>query len=245
MLCFNLLKALLEILNIALEVSTGTSLCPKCSLIGWSVCHNFLNGWKVTLPCSYQSTCKFSRCTACEFTGNSEIHYNAHINGKKHSKKLKSLGHHNRLETKTGNQEVGNGGQQAGSAHQDSACKGGRQSAEGDPAKATDWATYKARLNQSPTGVQPKSKSITTSISSKTADEAIKKEAFVARKMAVLATSQESCDERVVGGRMPDGAKWGCDNRGVGGGGGSAVQALKRKAGSITSISSKSDFRLK
>ena len=32
--------------------------CPSVGrLVGWSVCHNFLKGWEVTLPCSYRSTC--------------------------------------------------------------------------------------------------------------------------------------------------------------------------------------------
>lgn len=28
---------------------------PVCLLVGWSVCHNNLKGWTVTLPCSYQT----------------------------------------------------------------------------------------------------------------------------------------------------------------------------------------------
>ena len=30
---------------------------PPVRRIGWSICLNFLNGWEVTLSCSYRSTC--------------------------------------------------------------------------------------------------------------------------------------------------------------------------------------------
>ena len=53
------------------HVASVTSLCPLMSIcrsvrrrlsVGRSVCHNFLKGQKVTLPCSYRSTCLMIIC---------------------------------------------------------------------------------------------------------------------------------------------------------------------------------------
>ena len=61
---FSLISCQLK--NIILEVQPPYDLaCPSRMLVrrlvGWLVCHNFLKGRDVTLPCSYRTTC-FSLC---------------------------------------------------------------------------------------------------------------------------------------------------------------------------------------
>ena len=49
-----------HIVNVCIRVQVITFLWPLMSVglsVSWSVCHYFLREQKVTLPCSYQSTC--------------------------------------------------------------------------------------------------------------------------------------------------------------------------------------------